>query len=136
MINVEVFTGFYSKEILECNPDKLFVFGDNVVRKGTGGQAVIRYQPNAFGIATKRFPSMREGSFFTDTKEDFDVVENDIISLLTLANSPTGPTIVFPAQGIGTGMGNMKDSSPKLWEHMNGLLLEYFDFDNNLSSSS
>lgn len=43
---------------LAMNPKVLYVFGDNLERKGFGGQAYeMRGEPNAFGIATKRLAS-------------------------------------------------------------------------------
>lgn len=130
MVNIQVCHEFFSEELLRSNPEKIFVFGDNLARQGRGGQAVIRFEPNAFGIATKRYPSLRDYAFFDDKEEEFAVVEDDLLRLLTIARSPSKPTIVFPAQGIGTGLANMRTRSPLLFKHLNKLLWEYFDFDN------
>ena len=55
-----------SPKLLRENPNWLFVFGDNALRYGKGGQAVIRDEPNAFGIVTKLKPSNTNDSYMTD----------------------------------------------------------------------
>ena len=49
---------WYTVEECLKHPKTLYIFGDNILRIGNGGQAVIRNIPNSFGIATKRTPSM------------------------------------------------------------------------------
>ena len=39
----------FSVEDCNNNPDKIYVFGDNLIHKGKGGQAIIRDCCNAFG---------------------------------------------------------------------------------------
>jgi len=46
----------YTPEILKANPDKVYLFGDNLEKVGRGpgaGQAIIRDEPNAYGIPKK-----------------------------------------------------------------------------------
>jgi hypothetical protein len=53
---------WYTKEEIQCNPDKIYVFGDNEVRKGNGGQAkACRGEPNTIGIRTKALPWPADG---------------------------------------------------------------------------
>ena len=52
------FKGWWSKEDCNKNPKALFVFGDNDIEKGIGGQAVIRNCTNTIGIPTKKYPSL------------------------------------------------------------------------------
>ena len=47
---IVTFRGFWTIEDVRNKPNYLFLFGDNDVQKGEGGQAIIRYEPNAFGI--------------------------------------------------------------------------------------
>jgi len=110
-ISVEVIDWLTVKECKK-NPDKIYVFGDNSIRKGKKGQAVIRDCPNTFGVATKRFPSMKYGSFFNDSREDEAIVFNDLYRLRELAYN--GKTIVFPKDGLGLGLANMGLHSPHL----------------------
>jgi hypothetical protein len=55
--HVQVFNGFWGLDDARRNRDCLFVFGDNDARQGFAGQAVIRGEPNAIGLTTKRIPS-------------------------------------------------------------------------------
>ena len=48
----------YTREDLKANPTALFVFGDNYLGVGYGGQAFsARGEPNAVGVITKYSPS-------------------------------------------------------------------------------
>lgn len=129
-MNIEICTEKYTSELLSENQEKIFVFGDNMVRKGKGGQAVIRDCPNAFGIATKRYPSMNEDAFFSDQRDESDVVMNDLRQLYKLSKSHT---IVFPVGGIGTGLAEMEKRSFAIWSKMNSILKDYFGYINGES---
>lgn len=65
-----LFKGFYDVDMCRANPDITFVFGDNTLGFGKGGQAIIRDESNAIGIPTKRKPAMTAGSFFSAGNED------------------------------------------------------------------
>ena len=108
-------------------PGSVFVFGDNLAGYGTAGQACIRKEPNAFGIPTKRYPSMAAGSFFTDRDCEREHVLKALRELYTLGKRRT---IVFPQNGIGTGMAKMSELSPKLFAEMNEVLLKHFGIRN------
>ena len=126
-MNIEICTENYMSKLLYENQEKIFVFGDNMVRKGKGGQAVIRDCPNAFGVATKRYPSMNEDAFFSDQPDEFDVVMNDLRQLYKLSKSHT---IVFPVGGIGTGLAQMEKRSFAIWSKMCWILKDYFGYVN------
>ena len=126
-MNIEICTEKYTSKLLYENQEKIFVFGDNMARKGKGGQAVIRDCPNAFGIATKRYPSMNEDAFFSDQPDEFDVVMNDLRQLYKLSKSHT---IVFPVGGIGTGLAQMEKRSFAIWSKMCWILKDYFGYVN------
>lgn len=124
----------YSVELTKAHPNEIFVFGDNIARKGVAkgaGQAIIRYQPNAFGIATKRAPATDEGAYFSDTEKDIAAVEADLRKLYVLAKTHT---LVFPKAGIGTGRAQMKKRSPKAWARMNQILRDHFGIENGYSA--
>lgn len=128
-MNIEVCQEFYTKELLRANPDKVFTFGDNMKGFGKGGQAVIRDEPNAFGIPTKRLPSMNEKAFFSDKEDERLAVMRTLRELYKLAQTKT---IVFPQYGIGTGLARMSEKSPELWWSMNLILKEHFGFENDV----
>lgn len=104
-------------------PDHVFVFGDNLAGYGTAGQACIRKERNAFGIPTKRYPSMADGSFFTDKDCEREHLLKSLRELYSLSR---GHTIVFPSGGIGTGLSKMDKHSPKLYAEMCEILLKHF----------
>lgn len=57
------------------HPEAIFVFGDNDQRYGHGGQAVLRNQPNAMGLRTKKLPSMGERAFYSDMEFETNVAK-------------------------------------------------------------
>ena len=117
----------YTSSLLVTYSDEIFVFGDNMKRYGKGGQAIIRDEPNAFGIATKRYPSKDNWAYFSDKPDELDCVRNDLRRLYELSKTHT---IVFPIGGVGTGLAKMEEYSPRIFGYMNGILLKHFGFIN------
>lgn len=118
---------WYSIEDCNANPNKYYIFGDNLIKEGTGGQAIIRYCKNAIGIPTKRLPSMNEEAFFSDKQEEKDKVIKRLDILFVMYNLPDNYTIVFPADGLGTGRAQLKERSPEIYKLIDDKLIEYFD---------
>lgn len=54
-----------TKEYLDSNPNKIFVFGDNLTRRGKGGAAALRDCPNTYGFITKKFPANIDQAFYS-----------------------------------------------------------------------
>jgi len=112
---------FISREMLKSEPDTLFVFGDNMARKGFGGQAKeMRGEPNAVGIPTKKTPSDAPNAFFSDA--DFldakKMIDEGIERLIShLENSGN---VVWPADGIGTGFAALPERAPAIWKYLEG----------------
>jgi hypothetical protein len=125
---VEVENSYYTPEMLQANLDKIYVFGDNNQRQGKKGQASIRDEANAMGISTKLRPSADEDAFMTDT--DFDanksVINSDIAKI-----KRAGKTVVFPKDGLGTGLAALKTKAPRTYAYLKQRLLEEFGFDND-----
>ena len=115
---------WYTPEMCQKNPDAIFVFGDNMVGHGKGGQAIIRDEPNAFGIPTKVAPDNHWSSFMKDRIEEIDAVRVAILKLMELRDQ--GKTIIFPADGLGTGLAKMGEKSPVLYKWMNEVLYTQF----------
>lgn len=125
-MNIE-YTDNLTVEMCKANPAKVFVFGDNLAGYGTAGQACIRKEPNSFGIPTKRYPSMAAGSFFTDYECERNHVLTALRELYTIGRRQT---IVFPKNGIGTGMAKMSRYSPTIYAEMNEILMKHFGIRN------
>jgi hypothetical protein len=113
-----------------ANPGLVYVFGDNVARYGYAGQAAAcRSLPNAHGIATLWEP----GKYFDD--RDYQkitaILIEDIDSLLDFAD---GAPIVFPLDGIGTGLARMEQEAPACYDFMCGYLELKLGIINNMSA--
>lgn len=115
---------FYQKiimrEDLQANPGVLYVFGDNVERKGMAGQAAeMRGEPNAIGVATKWKPTNQPDAFFND--DQFD----QIIPILTQDLTPVynaviaNKIVVWPQDGIGTGYARLHICAPRILRVIN-----------------
>lgn len=53
-----------TEEFLDKNPNAVFVFGDNLERRGYGGAARLRDHTRAIGFITKKSPNNRDESFY------------------------------------------------------------------------
>jgi hypothetical protein len=99
-MEVVLYSGWYSPALCQRHPEKAFVFGDNLRRFGKGGQAIIRDEENAVGVATKRKPAMTEASFFAEGNEDdLDAVLDDIGRVWSMLKA--GKVVVIPVTGDG-----------------------------------
>jgi hypothetical protein len=133
-MNVLVTSTYYTPELLRENPTHLFVFGDNIMREGKGGQAIIRDEPNAFGIVTKRLPSQHSDSYFSDGNlfENSQLIAADILDLYCIINDPyyDYTHVVFPFACIGTGLSDMTNKCPYTYNQLCYYLRTVFKFDN------
>lgn len=104
---------------LRANPNQIYVFGDNIERRGLRGQAAeMRGEPNAVGIPTKWFPKLSPKAFFWDRQREeiFPLLEQDYQTVLD--HLKHGKTVVWPADGIGTGLSQLPVYAPLLWAEM------------------
>ena len=101
-----------TRKDLRENPDKIFLFGDNLAKRGMGGQAKeMRGEPNAIGIPTKKLPNMNNDAYFTD--DEFE--DNKVRILIELNKIPKGKTVVIPSSGLGTGLAELDKRAPKTY---------------------
>lgn len=108
---------------LQNNPDVFFLFGDNTVRKGLGGQAgAMRGEPNAIGIATKLTPTSGSNAFFSDLELEHNcrIIAQDMRKAFQKRDA--GHMIVIPADGLGTGLSELPQRAPKTNEFLEWLL--------------
>ena len=104
---------------LIAQPSWTFVFGDNLERRGFGGQAKeMRGSKNAVGIPTKRRPEMDPTAFFQDydAHEVLPIMGKEFGKLA--ARLLDGGTIVIPADGIGTGRAKLEEKAPKIYNYL------------------
>ena len=110
--------GFITRTFVRANPDKIFLFGDNLLGRGNGGQAAaMRGEPNAIGIPTKKTPTHQTDAFFTDA--EFEQNKAAIDSAFgQLVGLNDGPEIVIPSAGLGTGLAKLPDLAPRTFEYL------------------
>lgn len=102
-----------------ANRGWLYVFGDNDLRTGLGGQAAaMRGEPNAVGVRVKRWPSMSPGSFWTDEEYLANVrkIAEDLRPVVERIRERG--TVVLPADGIGTGRARLSETAPQTFEFL------------------
>jgi len=118
-----IFQKMVYRSDLKRNPTILYVFGDNLERVGMGGQAgAMRGEPNAVGVATKASPSR----YFKNDDESVayqnEVIDADMVPLF--AQVRAGGVVVWPADGIGTGLSALPEFAPRTLEHIEKRLAE------------
>ena len=106
----------YCINLLSRHSNALFVYGDNMMRYGKGGQAVIRDCKNALGIAVKHAPKTEDKAYFTDA--DVDLFRTEVEAKFGVIRKALseGRTVFWPLDGIGTGLANLAKRSPVCWE--------------------
>jgi hypothetical protein len=110
------FEGQYTPGRCQAFPSYLWVFGDNLQRVGTGGQAIIRPEPNAIGIATKRSP----GAYMeSGCATDMEAIARDCWAIERLHQ--IGRKIVLPIlkgsrkTSLGCGLADLPGRAPDLY---------------------
>ncbi len=102
---------FIRREDLRENRDKVYLFGDNTIHSGYGGQAgEMRDEPNSIGIPTLKEP----GIFFTDN--EFET--NKQIIDEAFRQIPSDKTVVIPSDGLGTGIARLNIAAPKTFKYL------------------
>jgi hypothetical protein len=110
----------YNSALLRANPDVLFVFDDNLLGTGKSGQAIIRNEPNAIGVPTKRVASRTKNSYFgtpeniEEEKAAIDAAFDKIRAAVT-----SGKRVYFPSEGLGAGTAQLAKRSPELYAYVN-----------------
>ena len=112
----------FTTEVVKSNPSYLFIFGDNDIKVGKGGQAIIRHESNTAGIPTKKLPNNKESSFYNDDEYDSNVEKIDIaikiIKQRIFNSNPKYEAIVFPVDGLGTGLANLPIVAPLTFKYL------------------
>ena len=111
---------FISRVYVRANRDKLFLFGDNLERKGFGGQAAaMRGEPNAIGIPAKKSPSNSERAFFSDSEfeQNQAAIDAAFAEILDAATDSIR-VIVIPADGLGTGRAQLAARAPRTFAYL------------------
>lgn len=117
-------SAWYTRQQLQSAPDDLFAWGDNLARVGgannpRSGQAfACRGEPNAVGLPTKLRPSMDNSAFFTDHDYPRAKAAFDEGFIRMAEHLQAGGTVIWPADGIGTGRAELAKRAPKIWDYL------------------
>lgn len=146
-MKISLFQGLYTPQLCQQYPDWLFLFGDNLAEKGKKGQAVIRDEPNAFGIPTKVKPTLENSAFFKDYqpveisngcgRKNILPTESIIFAFSRLVSEivarekyskpvsiviPTDPQYVTDLNphgiSIGCGLAQLPERAPETWNYL------------------
>lgn len=110
------------REIRQNADTTYYVFGDNLMHKGLGGQArEMRNEPNSIGIPTKYFPAMEDQrAFFTDEvmfdDEVMTEIDDAIYKIETVLKD--GYDVVIPLAGVGSGLSQLPTRAPRLFNYI------------------
>lgn len=108
-----------TRDLVKSRPKVLFLFGDNLTRKGLGGQAKeMRGEPNTIGIVTKKYPSMDELAFMTDKEFDENAAQitRDINKAIEKWKTGQYDKVVAPPMGVG--LAKLQERAPLTWNHL------------------
>ncbi len=115
------------------NPKNLYLFGDNDIRKGLGGQAKeMRGESNTVGISTKKLPANTINAFKNDNEldENKKIITKDINKVINIWNSGKYDNIIIPP--IGIGLAKLEEKAPLTW---NFLQEEFSRLENTINNS-
>lgn len=118
MSKIKIFEGFWDILDVKRYPHALFIYGDNNVKKGAGGQAIIRFEPNTYGIPTKKYPSSHVNSYYTDTEYNDNIKRIQCAIDHIVKISANYKYVVLPENGFGTGLAKLSTKAPKTWQYL------------------
>ena len=94
---------FISKLYLREHPNDIFVFGDNKIRRGKKGAAILRDEPNTYGFITQKYPSSRDTAHYRVAEyEQIFINEMEKLKRLIVRN----PDKMFLISKLGSGLAN------------------------------
>lgn len=117
---VKTFRGFWDSNSTREHEDYIFIFGDNNVGSGMGGQACIRYEKNAFGIPTKKEPSSGKNAYYTDDDffENVSNINKAIKKIINKCKTGNYRGIFLPEDGLGTGIAKLDEKAPLTFKYL------------------
>ena len=112
-----------TQKYLEENPTHIFVFGDNKLRYGKRGAAILRDVKNSYGFITKREPNNKDSSFYKP--EDYLLIFSKEMNKL-IEKIETEPEHIFLISKLGSGLANRYKIYEKIIEPaLENLALKY-----------
>ena len=128
MSKVIIWKEFWTEKEVNEHPTWLFIYSDNDIKRGKGGQAIIRYCTNSVGIPTKKIPNNVPSSYYTDNDYDLNILKIDkaIKHIQELSNKYE--KIIFPENGFGTGLAKLASKAPKTNSYLNEKITELMKY--------
>lgn len=111
---------FWTVEMVSADPSTLYIFGDNDIKRGKRGQAVIRDLENAIGIPTKKLPTLQPNAFYSD--KDFilhtENIKKSMDQVIEKFKSGKFTAIALPSDGLGTGLAQLDQKAPRVFSFL------------------
>ena len=111
---------YITRQMVRENRHQYYVFSDNMIHKGYGGQAKeMRGEINSIGIPTKWKPDTKSDSYFSDSDLKSTVIveiDNVFMKIQWILNQ--GGDIIIPSDGIGTGLAKLELCAPKIFHYI------------------
>lgn len=127
-----IFQAWIKRQDLKNNRNVKYLFGDNLQRKGLGGQAKeMRGEINAIGIATKKTPSTDNAAYFNDKELNENMRQIDLDLMPAFEHVRNGGIIICPADGLGTGLSKLPDKAPNTNNYIRQKIIELKNFNRN-----
>lgn len=127
-MRVAKYIGYWNLNVTRKHPDMMFIFGCNDIKVGKGGQAVIRDEPNAFGIPTKKYPNNNETSFYTDLEYEKNKEKIDAAIQHIKNNLHKYKGVIYPSAGLGTGLSQLDKKAPRTFRYLNKEIDKLFKY--------
>lgn len=113
-----------TQQFLDENPDSYFIFGDNLIKEGYGGAAILRDHPHSIGFITKKYPDNKDSSFYRP--EEYSPVFFEELEKLNKIIQKR-PDKKFYISQLGAGLANRYYIWEKLIRHNLVRKLENYD---------
>ena len=108
-----------TRDIVQQNPDKFFVYDENETLEGFGQQSKeLRGEPNTIAIITKKNQYNEVDSFFNDNDLEGNKVKINACIREIIQKLKEGKTVVFPVEVPGNGESKLSEKAPKTHEFL------------------
>lgn len=126
-LSLKVYSKYTLLDVLN-NPNSVFIFGDNDIKRGKKGQSIIRDLENAIGIPTKKIPSYDPKAYYLDKDLDEIKVKIDLAidNLKKSIREHRYTSISLPKDGIGTGLARLPTKAPLVNSYLRESLDNFF----------
>ena len=114
-----VFQKIITRENIRDNREIIYVFGDNDMRFGYGGQAKnMRGELNSVGVRTKKRPFTGKDVYYMDYEYNINTKKIDEDFAIIEKYLKEGTTVIIPEDGLGTGLALLEKNAPKTLEYI------------------